>query len=290
MSTRIVETVVSAVREDVGDLHTHQAIAPALRERMDPFLLLAHHGPQVYPPGNRGLPFGPHPHRGFETVTFIRDGLLAHHDSAGHESVIGPGGVQWMTAGSGLIHAEVSPAAFRREGGALEILQLWINLPAAMKFSPPRYVGLQAGAIPMIGLEGGVARLSLVSGQHCGVTGPVETLADVFMSTLELDAGAHITLPAPSGRGILFYVMAGSVELGGRSVGAGQLVTFSDGDAIEVEAVSQAALLFGHADKLAEPIVAGGPFIMNSQAEIDQAFKDFRDGRFDGVPISLELG
>ncbi len=195
-----------------------------------------------------------------------------------------------MTAGSGLIHAEVSPAEFRRDGGPLEILQLWINLPAALKMSPPRYVGLQAGAIPTIGLDGGAARLSLVSGQLCGVTGPVTSLTDVFMSMVDLDTGASIALPAPQGRSVLFYVVAGSLDLDGQSVGAGQLVIFSEGDDIAVKALDQATVLFGHAATLDEPIVAGGPFIMTTQAEIEQAFSDYRRGRFDGTPISLELG
>src|SRR5438105_13152255 len=110
--------------------------------QVDPFLFLNHHGPQTYQPGNCGLPFGPHPHRGFETVTFILAGSLAHYDTSGHESVIDAGGVQWMTAGSGLIHAEVSPPAFKRDGGALEILQLWINLPARLQMTPPDSCGL----------------------------------------------------------------------------------------------------------------------------------------------------
>ncbi len=117
-------------------------------EQLDPFLFLNHHGPQTYPANNRGLPFGPHPHRGFETVTFILEGSLAHADSASHQSVINAGGVQWMTAGSGIVHAEISPPAFLREGGPLEILQLWVNLPAHLKMSEPRYVGLQQESIP----------------------------------------------------------------------------------------------------------------------------------------------
>jgi redox-sensitive bicupin YhaK (pirin superfamily) len=125
----------SARREDIGDLVTRRPEAPA--ESLDPFLFINHHGPQIYPPNNRGLPFGPHPHRGFETITFILDGELAHKDSGDHESVIHAGGVQWMTAGSGLVHAELSPESFKDEGGPLEILQLWVNLPARLKMSPP---------------------------------------------------------------------------------------------------------------------------------------------------------
>src|SRR5690606_16910570 len=122
-------------------------------EQVDPFLFLNHHGPQTYGANNRGLPFGPHPHRGFETVTFILQGELAHRDSAGHESVIRRGGVQWMTAGSGLVHAEVSPDEFKRVGGPLEILQLWVNLPGRLKMTRPRYTGLQGDEIPALSVD-----------------------------------------------------------------------------------------------------------------------------------------
>ncbi|WP_374468828.1 pirin family protein, partial [Phenylobacterium sp.] len=125
MPAKTVIAQHAAARDDIGDLVTRRPVPGARVAQVDPFLFLNHHGPQVYPPNNRGLPFGPHPHRGFETVTFILEGELAHRDSAGHESVIKAGGVQWMTAGSGLVHAEVSPEGFLRQGGSLEILQLW---------------------------------------------------------------------------------------------------------------------------------------------------------------------
>src|SRR5947209_6888005 len=135
MSTRTVRALHVGVRDDIGDLVTRRPLPGHGVDQIDPFLFLNHHGPQTYPPGNRGLPFGPHPHRGFETVTFIIEGELAHRDTAGHESVIDGGGVQWMTAGSGLVHAELSPESFRRTGGPLDILQLWVNLPARLKMT-----------------------------------------------------------------------------------------------------------------------------------------------------------
>ena len=132
MQARKVKRLHPSYRDDIGDLVTRRAIPGPGLDHLDPFLFLNHHGPQVYPPDNRGLPFGPHPHRGFETVTFILEGELSHLDSGGHESIIHPGGIQWMTAGSGLVHAELSPESFKRTGGPLEILQLWINLPARL--------------------------------------------------------------------------------------------------------------------------------------------------------------
>jgi quercetin 2,3-dioxygenase len=132
MSTKTIKKVHQPVRDDIADLTTRRALPTHSIDQIDPFLFLNHHGHQVYPPGNRGLPFGPHPHRGFETVTFILKGDIAHHDTGGHSSVIRSGGIQWMTAGRGLVHSEVSSEEFKETGGELEILQLWVNLPAKL--------------------------------------------------------------------------------------------------------------------------------------------------------------
>src|SRR3954452_11500692 len=173
MTFRTVRKQYRAIRDDIGELHTWRPLPNDEIEQIDPFLFLHHHGPQVCPPGNRGLPFGPHPHRGFETVTFIVEGSLAHRDTGGHESVIGAGGVQWMIAGSGLVHAELSPDSFRRAGGPLDILQLWVNLPARLKMVPPAYRGLQADEIRHVSAGEG-ARVDLVSGSFGGEPGPIE--------------------------------------------------------------------------------------------------------------------
>jgi quercetin 2,3-dioxygenase len=132
-SVKTIRRQHAAHRDDIADLITRRPLPGPHVEQIDPFLFLNHHGPQRYPRGNRGLPFGPHPHRGFETVTFILDGSLAHADSGGHESIIEAGGIQWMTAGSGLVHSEVSPQSFKETGGQLEILQLWVNLPVRLE-------------------------------------------------------------------------------------------------------------------------------------------------------------
>jgi redox-sensitive bicupin YhaK (pirin superfamily) len=159
MPSRSVSVQYPAYRDDIGDLVTRRPLPGPAIEQVDPFLFLNHHGPQTYPPNNQGLPFGPHPHRGFETVTFILEGELAHLDSGGHESIIRAGGVQWMTAGAGLVHAELSPASFKQAGGPLEILQLWVNLPGRLKMTAPAYVGLQREDIPVLQLDGGKVRV-----------------------------------------------------------------------------------------------------------------------------------
>src|ERR1700744_2780608 len=163
-SAKTVIALHPAQRDDIGDLVTRRPVPGPQLPQVDPFLFLNHHGPQTYAPDTAALPFGPPPHRGFETVTFILEGELAHRDSAGHESIIRAGGVQWMTAGSGLVHAEVSPEDFQRPGAPREILQLWVNLPSRLKMTPPLYVGVQANEIPAIPMDHGRAVVHLISG------------------------------------------------------------------------------------------------------------------------------
>ena len=192
MTSKTIKRAHPAMRDDIADLTTRRPVPGRDVEQIDPFLFLNHHGPQVYAPRNRGLPFGPHPHRGFETVTFILTGELAHRDSAGHESIIKEGGIQWMTAGSGLVHAEISPQEFMRKGGPLEILQLWVNLPPRLKMTQPRYIGLQRDEIPAIPTPDGKGVVNLISGEYLGRKGAMQPLLDIFMSTVELKAGARV--------------------------------------------------------------------------------------------------
>lgn len=281
MTHKTIRALHAAYRDDIGDLTTRRPVPGPRVQQVDPFLFLNHHGPQVYPPGNRGLPFGPHPHRGFETVTFILDGELMHRDSAGFESVIRAGGVQWMTAGSGLVHAELSPDAFKRAGGPLEILQLWVNLPARLKFTPPRYQGLQADRIPVIPAADGKACLSLIAGAWGDVTGPVESITGNFMSTVEAEAGARLAIDGLAGRNVFLYIVSGSVRVNGREVQQHHLVELDlAGDALEIEAITATRLLFGHGDPIGEPVVAHGPFVMNTADEIRQAIVDYQAGKF----------
>lgn len=282
MTQRTIRTQHAAEREDIGDLVTRRP-AHSL-DQVEPFLFINHHGPQVYPPGNGGLPFGPHPHRGFETVTFIVEGSLVHRDSGGHESAISAGGIQWMTAGRGVEHSETSPRDFRERGGALEILQLWLNLPSALKMTEPRYTGLQKNDIPSFTANGGRATIHLIAGGWEGHRGPVDSLTGVQLMTVELSAGGKVTLPAPRGRTVFLYVVRGDVAIDGQTTQSYQLVEMNDdGDEIEVAAVSDTLLIFGHAAPLHEPIAAYGPFVMNTEEEIAQAVRDYRAGTFGSV-------
>jgi redox-sensitive bicupin YhaK (pirin superfamily) len=278
MTTKPVLNLHPAMRDDIADLVTRRPVPSPQINNIGAFLFLNHHGPQTYAPGNRGLPFGPHPHRGFETVTFILEGDLAHRDSGGHESVIHAGGVQWMTAGSGLVHEEVSPEAFKRTGGPMEILQLWVNLPSQLKMTAPRYTGVQKNQIPTIEAEG--VTLNLISGEWLGMEGPITSLTGVFMTTLDMKAGGRIVFDGLTGRDVFCYVVRGDVAVNGADVSHFNLVEFCEGDLVDIEAVKDSVLLFGHAAPINEPIVAHGPFVMNTVAEIHQAYADYQAGKF----------
>jgi hypothetical protein len=231
------------------------------------------------------LPFGPHPHRGFETVTFILDGDIAHSDTGGHESIIEAGGIQWMTAGSGLVHMESSSAAFKKRGGGMECLQLWVNLPASLKMTAPRYTGLQRHHIPEIRGEGTAIRP--ISGDWGEAKPAMEPLYDIAIAEVYFDAGARKTFTIAPGRSIFFYVARGNVEVNGRDAHQFQLVEFgSEGEEIAVTAHSAALILLGHAVPFNEPIVAHGPFVMNTRAEIVAAIEDYQQGKF-GLPQDL---
>lgn len=282
MTIKTIMGLHQAYRDDIADLTTRRPVPGPRLQQVDPFLFLNHHGPQTYAPGNHGLPFGPHPHRGFETVTFILEGELMHSDSAGHDSIIRAGGVQWMTAGSGLVHAELSPPGFKRDGGPLEILQLWLNLPSRLKMTAPRYVGVQDEDIVKLAMPDCLSTMHLVSGKHAGQRGPVDSLTGVFMSWLVMRPGARFELDGLKGRNVFLYVVRGALALGGQPVPAFTLAELDvDGDAVDFTAPEGALVLFGHAEPIGEPVVAHGPFVMNTREEINQAIRDYQAGKFE---------
>jgi redox-sensitive bicupin YhaK (pirin superfamily) len=277
---RIVKNSFTAVRDDIADLVTYRALPTPQVDMIDPFLFLNHHGPQVYAPGNRGLPFGPHPHRGFETVTFILDGDIAHRDSAGHESVIGARGVQWMTTGSGLIHSETSSDAFKASGGAMEILQLWVNLPARLKMTTPRYTGLQGNEIPVLNADDGRVQIQVIAGDYAGQRAAFEPLTDVSAQTITLQAGGKLHLDIPLTHNIFFYVVRGTVSVNGVQAPRRTLVEFdNNGESLDIDAVTEALVLLCHATPYGEPVVSHGPFVMNTREEIQTAIDDYHAGR-----------
>jgi len=277
---RTIKNIHRAVSDPIADLTTYRAMPTHSVNHLDPFLFLNHHGPQVYGKNNNGLPFGPHPHRGFETLTFILDGDLMHKDSGGYESIINEGGIQWMTAGRGLVHAEVSSKDFLTNGGNLEIIQLWLNLPASLKMMDPTYKGLQKDHIPIAETGEGKVKLYVVSGTFNDVNGPVDPVTDISICRLEMKSGGKYNATVPKDKNILLYVVNGLVEVNGKEAGTHNLVEFDlDGDQIEITAKEDSTLLFGYGTPFNEPIVARGPFVMNSQAEIQQAMLDYQSGK-----------
>ncbi len=278
---RTIKKIHKAEYRPIDNLITYSPIPTRSLRQIDPFLFLNHHGPQVYPPNNRGLPFGPHPHRGMETVTFILDGDISHKDSSGHESIINSGGVQWMTAGRGLIHAETSSEEFKKNGGQLEILQLWINLPAKLKMTEPKYTGKQKEQIPVVSLKNGNANLNLISGNWEGTRGPFETFTNIFISTVYLKPLTRLDLPVPGDHNVFFYVIRGNITINNIPMESMHLVEFdNNGDKISFGAETDAIILFGHAKPFNEPVIAYGPFVMNTEQEIEQAYEDYREGKF----------
>jgi len=272
-----------AVYEPIADLETWRAMPTnsVAMNQVDPFIFLNHHGPQEYPPHNHGLPFGPHPHRGFETVTFILEGDLTHKDSSGASSVIKAGGVQWMTAGSGVIHNEISSEDFTQNGGPLEILQLWVNLPAKYKMIKPDYKGLQKDEIPTLQWDEGKIKAHVVAGDWEDVEGPVKPHTDIHLSYIEFKKGGMVVFTIPHERNIFLYVVRGSLRINGDDTHEHHLIEFNhDGEVIDIKATSDALILFGYATPFHEPIVAYGPFVMNTQEEIQQAYRDYHAGKF----------
>jgi redox-sensitive bicupin YhaK (pirin superfamily) len=280
---RTVKAVHKAQYEPIADLITYRAMPTQSvpMNLLDPFIFLNHHGRQEYMPHNYGLPFGPHPHRGFETVTFILEGDLMHKDSSGASSIIKGGGVQWMTAGRGLIHAEISSNEFKSKGGPLEILQLWVNLPSKYKMAEPKYLGLQKEEIPTISYDGGDVIANIISGNWDETEGPIHPLTDIALASIYFKEGGHVFFRIPKEKNIFLYIVHGELTINGQDVRMHHLVEFEHNDEnLELKANSEAVVLLGHATPFHESFAAYGPFVMNTREEIMQAYEDYNKGKF----------
>jgi len=254
---------------------------------LSPFLLLDHAGPRDFPPTEAELGVDWHPHRGFETVTVVCSGEVEHADSAGNSGRIGPGDVQWMTAGAGVLHREMHSRDFARAGGTFEVLQLWVNLPARHKLTAPRYQTLPAADIPVVALPGG-ATARVIAGSLGAATGPARTVTPVNLFDLRLPAGARVHLPLGAGTTAALYVLAGEVTAGaGRAARATDLVQLDREGAdvhLEAGAGADARVFVMNGEPIDEPIAGYGPFVMNTPAEIQQALADLRSGRLARLP------
>ncbi|HCH50385.1 MAG TPA: quercetin 2,3-dioxygenase [Proteus sp.] len=250
---------------------------------LDPFLLLDRAGPTDFPASaghNRGV--GEHPHRGFETVTLVYKGEVAHHDSTGEGGVIGPGDVQWMTAASGILHQEYHSDAFTKQGGVLDMVQLWVNLPSKAKSAPAGYQLLKQSNIPVISLPDDAGHLRIIAGDYQDTKGAAKTFSPVDVWDIQLKASKSVNLPSKKNRHVGLIVLHGSIYLDSQTqLQTGDLVILdNEGGSINIEATEDALILFLSGEPINEPVVGYGPFVMNSEAEIKQAIDDFNQGKF----------
>ncbi len=254
-------------------------------EQLSPFLLLDHAGPAQFPADGKRRGVGEHPHRGFETVTIVYQGEVSHRDSAGNAGTIGPGDVQWMTAAAGIVHEEFHSQAFAQTGGTLEMVQLWVNLPANDKMRPPRYQGITSTQIPVVALADGGGQLRVIAGQYGAATGPAITFSPIQVWDVALHSGTQTTLPLSDGWNTALVVLQGSVLVNAeKAAKAGQLVVLSNqGSDVVVRADGDAKVLVLSGLPLNEPVVGHGPFVMNTRDEIVQAITDFNSGNFGRV-------
>ena len=282
----ILATTTAPGRHWVGDgfpVHGMFGYSGADVARRSPFLILDYAAPTEFSPnpgGRRGV--GQHPHRGFETVTIVYEGEVEHRDSTGKGGVIGRGDVQWMTAGSGILHEEFHSERYSREGGPFEMVQLWVNLPARDKMAAPGYQALLDAEIPSVPLADDAGRVRVIAGEFDGHRGPANTFTPMNVWDVRLGAGKAIDLPQPEGWTTLLVVLDGTVQVNGEAVlRKAEVATLSiEGSGLHIEANGDAKLLLLSGEPIDEPVVGYGPFVMNSQQEIIQAIADFNSGKF----------
>ena len=281
--SRTIHHTIAAVRTvEGGGFVVHRPFPTRMLMDFDPFLLLDEMGPVDYAPGEaKGAP--DHPHRGFETVTYMLEGNFSHRDSAGHAGVLRPGDVQWMTAGAGVVHSEMPDPAFARAGGRVHGLQLWVNLPRRDKMIAPRYQEIPSERIPTAATSDGKVRVKVIAGEALGVKAEIETRTPILYLHFTLEPGASVVQPVPPGYRVFAYALQGAGHYGDerRKIGAQSMVIFDDdGDSVTLAAGDEPldVLLIGGAP-LNEPIVRHGPFVMNTEDEIRQAIVDYQAGR-----------
>lgn len=267
----------------VGDGFPVRNLFPSneLDQAVDPFLLLDYAGPQAFEPTDHPRGVGEHPHRGFETVTIMYHGAVAHRDSAGNAGVIGPGDVQWMTAASGVVHEELHEADWATKGGIFQAIQLWVNLPRSQKMSVPRYQTILNADIPNVQLADDAGRLRVIAGAFQGHQGPAQTVTPIELYDLVLGAGGRVALPLPDGHHTSLFVLQGLVSANGsRDAEEAELIVCKrNGASVVIEAREESRLLILSGQPIGEPIARYGPFVMNTKLELVQAVEDYKAGK-----------
>ena len=284
----VVEVVTTERMLEGGGFPVRRPFPTARLLQVDPFLLLDHLGPVKWGPG-QGIGAPDHPHRGFETVTYLLSGEMQHKDSAGHSGKLGPGDVQWMTAGAGVVHSELPSDAFMQNGGTMHGFQIWVNLPARDKMIKPRYQDIPAARIPEAASADGKVRVRVIAGEALGQSAVIDTHTPIVYLHFTLQPGGEIVQPVPDGHNTLVYVIQGELRAGheGRRVHEGQMARFGGGGAVRLavdrDAPSPADLLLLAGVPLDEPVERYGPFVMNTREEIMQAIRDYQDGKMGSI-------
>ena len=270
----------------VGDGFPVRTIFAYDDREVSPFLLLDYAGPAVFPPSEKRRGVGEHPHRGFETVTVMYSGEVEHRDSSGSSGKIGPGDVQWMTAGAGLVHEEMHSHEYSKRGGPFEAIQLWVNLPARHKMAKPNYQTLLNRDIPEIQLPDGAGSARIIAGSFGDAEGPAKTFTPVNLWDVRLKAGKSALFELPEGHMTAVFVLKGSVTVNGSTkVGASEFVTFGrKGAGISIDADADSTVLILGGEPIDEPVVGYGPFVMNTEDEIRRAIQDYQSGRMGHLP------
>jgi redox-sensitive bicupin YhaK (pirin superfamily) len=258
-----------------------------LGKEMSPFLMLDLAGPAEFPPTAERKGVGTHPHRGFETVTIVYDGEVSHKDSTGQGGTIGPGDVQWMTAGAGILHQEFHSDDFAKQGGVLQMVQLWVNLPAKHKMTAPAYQAILSKSIPKIELSSSSGSVRVIAGEYEEQAGPAKTFTPMNVFDIRLKKGEELVLPVADGWNTSVVVLRGALEGAGDSgvvaKDAKMLMFSQDGQDIKIKALEDSVALLLSGEPIDEPIVGQGPFVMNTREEIDQAINDFNRGAFGSI-------
>ena len=281
--TQIIDAI--STREGAGFV-VRRPFPTERLDHLDPFLLLDEMGPMELGPGEaEGAP--DHPHRGFQTVTYLLDGEFVHADSQGNSGRLKPGDVQWMTAGDGVLHSEMPAEQIRREGGRVHGFQIWVNLPRADKRMRPRYQDVPAERIPVAESADKKVRVRVIAGEALGVRSVIDTRTPISYLHFSLGAGAHHVQPVAREHNAMVYVLSGAATVGGRPVKDGQLAVLSGGDSVELGASQGAELLLLDGKPLGEPVARYGPFVMTTREEILEAIADFRAGRMGTIPAEI---
>jgi len=280
---KTIEKVVTSPLVNMGPIRLRQPLPTQGLENVDPFILLHHYGPYAISEFNNPFDLGPHPHRGFEPITLLFKGEQLHRDSLGNEMTVKAGGVQWTTAGRGIIHAEAPTKEFVKRGGDLEGIQLWLNLPAKYKMMTPNYQHLEDEQIPKLFSEDKKVQLNIVAGHQKEVLGNITTQTEVNVFTAIAQEKGKIEIDIPKHHKSLIYLLEGEIVVNAKQVltkGNHQMVTFNtDGDLIEFEATEKSMLLILSGAPINEKVTQYGPYVMNTQTEILEAMRDFQQGK-----------